>query len=120
MDSATANEYFASLKHDEKVLMLANVAYNLTIAARDTYSVDGGVAEPGRLRGLNEVQHHTLAVLRALACGTSEPRMSDEEVVTMFLRPREDRALVALLAFAFDQAAAQTSQRSDEVVKARP
>lgn len=118
MDSASANEFFASLKHDEKLLMLANLAYYLTIVARDTYSPDGGVDDPKRLRVLNEVQHRTLAVLRTLACGASEPLMSDQAIVTMFIGQRDDRTLAALLAFAFNQASSQTAHKRDAVVKA--
>lgn len=118
MDSVTANEFLASLKHDEKLLMLANIAYHLTEVARDTYSLDGGVDNPKRLRSINEVQHRTLAALRDLASGITEPRMSDEAIVALFFEERDDRTLASLLAFAFDRAARQTNQRSGEAVKA--
>ena len=118
MDSGTAIEFWASLKHDEKLLMLANIAYNLTIVARDTYSLDGGVENPKRLRTLNEVQHRTLAALRDFACGTAQARMSDEAIAEQFFGPCEDRDLGALLAFAFEHAAEQTNQRSQEAIKA--
>jgi hypothetical protein len=117
MDTATANEFVASLKDDEKLQMLANLAYHLTIVARDTYAVDGGVKDPKRLRALNEVQHRMLAILRSLGRRTSEPQTSDEALVAIFFGPRDDRTLAGQLAFAFDQAAALTSQRS-EVIRA--
>ncbi|HVA44843.1 MAG TPA: hypothetical protein VNH11_00525 [Pirellulales bacterium] len=114
MDLVAANEFFASLKPDDKLQMLANLAYYLTIVARDTYGADGGVKDSKRLRSLIEVQHRTLAMLCSLVSGTSASRMPDEAIVTLFLGPRDDRALAALLAFTFKQAAALTSQRSVE------
>lgn len=84
--------------------MLADVAYHLTIFARDTYDDHGGVKDAKRLRSLNEVQHRALANLRALAGGESA-RMSDDAFVAMFFAQREDKTLGRWLIAAFDKAA---------------
>jgi len=49
---------FAKLTHHEKTIVLARFAFELTVAARDTY-VPGStqIRYPERLRALNEIQH---------------------------------------------------------------
>src|SRR5665213_1143140 len=49
---------FAKLTHHERAIVLARFAFELTIAARDTY-VPGSeqIRYPARLRALNEIQH---------------------------------------------------------------
>lgn len=117
MDQTTGTELFASLKDEDKVQMLANLTYHLTIIARDTYDDHGDVKDTKRLRSLNEVQHRALASLRALVGGQSGARMSDDALVAMFFAQREDKTLGRLLVSAFDKAAtairgAQTLGRS--------
>lgn len=114
MDQTTGTQFFVSLTNDEKLQVLADLTYNLTIIARDTYDDNGDVKDAKRLRSLNEVQHRALAALRALAAGQSRARMSDDALVAMFFAQRDDKPLSRLLALAFEKAAtamreAQTS-----------
>lgn len=104
MDQTTGTELFTSLKHEDKVQMLADLTYHLTIIARDTYDDHGGIKDTQRLRSLNEVQHRALANLRALAAGQSGARMSDDALVAMFFAHREDTTLTRWLISAFEKA----------------
>lgn len=104
MDQRTGTELFASLKQDDKVQMLADITYHLTIIARDTYDDSADVNDTERLRSLNEVQHRALANLRALTAGQTA-RMSDDAVVAMFFAQREDKTLGKWLVSVFDKAA---------------
>ena len=55
---------FSSLEVEEKISVLARLALELTILARDTYAVDSeSVLKPGQLRAYNEIQHKLLGQL---------------------------------------------------------
>ncbi|HET6882582.1 MAG TPA: hypothetical protein VFI31_20615 [Pirellulales bacterium] len=85
--------------------MLAEIAYRLTIAARDTYDDHGDVEDTKRLRSLNEIQHRVLASLRELAAGQRDARMSDDSLVGIFFAERDDKQLSRWLASTFEKAA---------------
>jgi hypothetical protein len=57
----------AQLAPEQKVRLLARLAFELTIAARDTY-VPGSkdIAEPHQLRAFNEMQHRVTSCLSVL------------------------------------------------------
>jgi hypothetical protein len=107
MDQASATEFFSSLKNDEKLQMLVSLSYYVTIAGRDTYDYECGVKDTARLRALNEVQHHTLNVSRALSSGEASC-MPDDAVVAIFFAPRDDKHLSRLLQWVFQEAASAT------------
>ena len=55
---------FSSLEVEEKISVLARLALELTILARDTYAVDSeSVLKPGQLRAYNDIQHKLLGQL---------------------------------------------------------
>lgn len=105
MDQTSGTELFASLKHEDKLQMLADLSYHLTIIARGTYDDRGDVKDTKRLRSLNEVQHRALASLRSLAAGQREARMADDALVAMFFAQRDDKTLSRWLISAFEKAA---------------
>jgi hypothetical protein len=61
---------FTKLSRDEQAVALARFAFELTIAARDTY-VPGSTAVqfPERLRALNEIQHRVTGRLVDILLG---------------------------------------------------
>jgi len=57
-DWGTWAAWVENLSQQEKTSLVARVAYELTIAARESYEpATRGVIDPGRLRALNEVMH---------------------------------------------------------------
>lgn len=103
MGLASDTSLLASLDNGDKLRMLINLACNLTIVARDTYS-EAGVADAGGLRSLDEIQHRVLGKLRSLATD-SEAGLPDDALAMMFFTRRDDVALSSLLAYAFERAA---------------
>ncbi len=60
----------ASLDPNTKARFLASLTYELTLAGRDSYVVQGdGLAMPELLRGINEIQHRVSACLSQLLSG---------------------------------------------------
>src|SRR5271154_5733446 len=60
---------YLALDRQEQILLLAKLANRLTIVARDTYDLQGGVANAVRLRAVNEAQHRILAQLLQVLTG---------------------------------------------------
>jgi hypothetical protein len=103
LDTQAATAYFSGLSAAEQLRLLMTFAHRLTVAARDTYELQKeGVADPKRLRTINEVQHrvcgHALALLR-----DSADRYPDDVLVGIFL---EDKTEVERsgIAWAFESA----------------
>jgi hypothetical protein len=71
-----------SLSHAARTIILARIAYELTVCARSTYAFQSEtVREPKVLRGYNELQHRVTASL--LSHVTGEPGLSLEDVVKL-------------------------------------
>lgn len=85
MTTSEIRKSFYSLSDSEKVHVLLSLAARLTVFARDTY-VPGTeeIAEPARLRRLNELQHRLLFHMLALTEGRTK-RYPDEVVLSMVL-----------------------------------
>jgi hypothetical protein len=65
-------DWLASLDRDAKVLFLAKLGHTLTVAGRNSYTVQGeGLANPAQLRHINEIQHRVLACLVEVLEGKS-------------------------------------------------
>ena len=59
--------FYLSLDNTGKARLLALLAFDLSIAARDTYAVGTeDLADPRRMRQVNELQHHVLDRLSSL------------------------------------------------------
>jgi len=55
---------FANITREQQTVVLASYAHSLTVAARDTYTAGkDGVADPRRLRRINEIQHRVVGQL---------------------------------------------------------
>src|SRR5580700_10068118 len=85
MDETTFREVFLSLPDEGKLDAFLFLAAGLTVFARSTY-VPGTeeIAEPARLRRLNELQHRILYYLLALHQGNTK-RYPDELILDIML-----------------------------------
>ncbi len=100
MDEAIAA--FLRLKTDEQVRVLVAYAARLTIVARDTYiPLTDGVADPSRLRFLNECQHRILSHISALLARSTQ-RYPDD-VLIRTIAGEDDAELVSAFAAALAQ-----------------
>ena len=70
MDCDIAKGRFVSLAEDRKKLVLASLAHQLTIYARDTYVADSDLGGRFlRLRAFNEIQHQVTSQLHGKLIG---------------------------------------------------
>ena len=75
---------YLALDRQEQILMLAKLADRLTLLARDTYDLQGGVVDAVRLRAFNEAQHRILAQLLRLLT-VDEHRYPDDVFANIFV-----------------------------------
>ena len=86
---------FSSLSASEQLRVLVDYAHGLTVIARDTYVPQTEhVADPRRLRMLNEIQHRVTAQMRRLISGSAE-RYPDDAVVRIIIG-EDDAELLTL------------------------
>src|SRR5437016_3886935 len=85
MKAATPSIDYSSLSEQDKLLFLAALAHDLTVAARETY-VPGteAVADPGRLRSINELQHRISSQQRDMLA-KSNARYPDPVFIAMVM-----------------------------------
>jgi hypothetical protein len=80
---------FSSYSAEEKKEFLAQLSYELTVVARGCYEVGTeGLAEPQRLRRVNEVQHRVSAFLWALL--RDDPRRYPDDVLLRIVLEQPD------------------------------
>ena len=71
---AAEGEWMVTLDAEARARFLACLGYELTIAGRDSYVVQGnGLSKPELLRRINEIQHRILACLSQLLAGVGDP-----------------------------------------------
>lgn len=71
-------EIFSDLSNNEKAAFLAQLAWELTVAARETYKVGTeDLTNPKLMRLINEIQHRILSQLSAIL-RNDENRYPDE------------------------------------------
>ncbi|HZH32435.1 MAG TPA: hypothetical protein VEY11_16850 [Pyrinomonadaceae bacterium] len=98
---------FVSYSSDEKAEFIAQLIYELTLIARESYETGGdGLDDPRRVRYINELQHHTSAYLSALLRGDAR-RYPDDVLVRIVLDHADDPALGQQLRKTFARLAAQ-------------
>jgi hypothetical protein len=90
MNLSDAQEAFRALPLTRKVVVLAWIMYELTVAARDTYEVGTDkVRDAARLRSFNELQHRLSA--QAAKYAAAEPGgIPDEMIVAMIFEHGAD------------------------------
>jgi hypothetical protein len=90
---------YAALDPTRQIRVLADFAHRLTITARGTY-IPGtqDVADPRRLRMLNEVQHRVTGHIRNLLAEDS--RRSPDDVLAHIAMAEDDSELVSEMAAA--------------------
>jgi hypothetical protein len=95
---------FSAYSSDEKKEFLAQLIYELTVVARDSYEAgQEGLTNPRRVRVINEVQHRLAAFLGQLLRG-DERRHPDESLVKIVLEQSGDDGLAWQMAAAFERA----------------
>ncbi|MCY7376562.1 MAG: hypothetical protein LH472_11410 [Pyrinomonadaceae bacterium] len=78
MNKKEAIEIFSDLSNNEQADFLARLAWELTVAARETYEVGtDDLTNPKMMRSINEVQHRLLSQLSAML-RKDENRYPDE------------------------------------------
>ena len=101
----TIEEAIAAYSHltsDQQVRVIARYAHELTVIARGTY-VPGteNIADPYRLRMLNEVQHRVTGHLRHLL--ENDPKRYPDDVIVRIIVADDDPELLAGLGRAIRQ-----------------
>ena len=95
---------FSSYSAAEKKEFIAQLIYELTIVARDSYEVgQDGLTNPSRVRRINEVQHRLSAFLGKLLREDAR-RYPDETIVRIVLEQLADEGLAWDVAAAFESA----------------
>lgn len=98
---------FSSYSLEEQKEFVAQLMYELTLIARDSYEAgEDGLAHPQRVRRVNEAQHRVSAFLWALLRG-DQRRYPDEVLVRSLLEQPHDDVLRQQLNEAFARLAAQ-------------
>ena len=98
---------FVSFSSDEKAEFIAQLIYELTLVARESYEAGGdGLNDPGRVRRINELQHRTSAYLSALLRNDTG-RYPDDVLVRIILDQSDDPALGQQLRKTFARLAEQ-------------
>ncbi|HLL16925.1 MAG TPA: hypothetical protein VK388_17830 [Pyrinomonadaceae bacterium] len=107
MTSDQAITAFISYSSDEKAEFIAQLIYELTLLARESYETGGdGLDDPKRVRHINELQHHTSAYLSALL-RSDAGRYPDDVLVRIVLDHADDPGLSRQLLKTFARLAAQ-------------
>lgn len=108
MNRKTLALQFARIGASDKARILSRVAFDLTIDARDTY-IPGteGIADPVRLRAINELQHRICGRVHDLLENQSD-QQDDSAFANMIVATLEDLRCPLALA-TLKQAAANTA-----------
>jgi hypothetical protein len=84
---------FCALSPAGQLLVLADYAFNLTVIARGTYVPQTeDIADPQRLRLLNEVQHRVTGHMRHLLAGDVK-RYPDDVIVRIIIAEHDAELL---------------------------
>jgi hypothetical protein len=100
MHEPKALAFLSRLTREQKLRFFAHLCHAVTVAARETYDTPGGVAAPGILRSLNEVQHRLTSVLGTSMADNSY-EFPDSFIATVFFGHRPDEQLGQLLSNCF-------------------
>ena len=84
---------YSALSLSQQLRVLADYAHDLTVIARGTYVAQtDDVADPRRLRQLNEVQHRVMAHVRHLIAGDAN-RYPDDVIVRTIIAEDDSELL---------------------------
>jgi hypothetical protein len=109
MTTDEAIAVFSSYSPDEKKEFLAQLMYELTVVARDSYvPEEDGLTNPQRVRRINEVQHRLSAFLGKLLRDDPQ-RYPDDVLVRIVLEQPGDDVLGQNMLAAFANAQRLTS-----------
>lgn len=101
-------EWLISQDNETKALFLANLAHALTIAGRDSYTVQTeGLDKPAQLRRINEIQHRVLACLRQILA--NQPDHSFQTSIPTWVLVQTDAELQELMLWAWKNTREQFS-----------
>ena len=103
----TAIDIFLSYSAEEKEEFIAHLMYELTLIGRDSYGAGpDGLADPQRMRRINEVQHRVSAYLWALL-RNDQRHYPDDVLLRIILEQPDDDVLEQQLNDAFARLIAQ-------------
>jgi hypothetical protein len=92
------------MSRDNKVRFLSRLAFELTVAARDTYVPQTeDLSHPAHLRAINELQHRILSYLSALTSGDAVV-YPDNVLIAIILEAGKDVIQRGQVHDAFDRA----------------
>lgn len=99
----TEGKWLVSLDRSAKLTFLASLGHELTIAGRNSYTVQTeGLDKPSQLRQINEVQHRVLACLREVLKNNSST--SFERSIAVWVLEQTDLELQQLMCGAWNYA----------------
>jgi hypothetical protein len=102
LDEVTST--FAKLSTSEQAVVLARFAFELTIAARDTYVPGSNAVQfPERLRAINEIQHRVMGRLADVLRGRGWTG-ADEYVWGIAFEAARNAGCIDYVRFAYRQA----------------
>ena len=109
MTSDLAEQFWRHLTDAQKIEACARLAHMLTVAARETYEAGTlNVTLPGRLREINEIQHHVTGALVQMI-ETGDFKFADDSLVMLFHAGTCDDGLQTILEFVFERVAMAVS-----------
>ncbi|WP_325399050.1 hypothetical protein [Undibacterium sp.] len=100
-------EWLAALPTQKKMLFLASLSHELTIAGRSSYKPQTEELEkPSRLRRINEIQHRVASCLCQLITG----QMSFEKSIAHWVLQQDDEEFADLLSWSWEHAKERTAK----------
>lgn len=101
IDSEIRN--FADLSSIDKARFLARFMYEMTLEARNYYSLTGDQdIDSGKLRFINEIQHRITRFIEQILID-DPARSTDQMILRMLLAPRADKPTEALVQTAYSR-----------------
>jgi len=93
-------EWLVSLDEKRKLVFLATLGHELTIAGRNSYTVqEEGLDNPTQLRTINEIQHRVLACLREILTG--QPNVEFQGAIAGWVLGQSDTELQGIMLWAW-------------------
>jgi hypothetical protein len=101
-------EWLVSQDEKTKAVFLATLAHTITIAGRNSYTVQSEeLDKPSQLRKINEIQHRVLSCLREILNGQSN--VSFQLSIANWVLQQPDTELQELMSWAWNTSKEQSS-----------
>jgi hypothetical protein len=94
-------EWLVSQEEKTKAVFLATLAHAITIAGRNSYTVQSEeLDKPSQLRKINEIQHRVLSCLREVLNGQANASFQRSSAIWVLEQP--DKELQELMSWAWN------------------